>query len=225
MVGIKEKINVEISLIESCIQDFKQKGKSMFLSSSFQSHSIPMLHIFSKIDRSIPVYFVDTGFHFPETIVYSEMISNILNTEMKVVSSNISKIDLITNENRFLFTSDPNLCCSLNKVDPIDRICEQYDIWVTGVRKDQSKVRQNFEMIAKGKGDIIRFHPMLNWDTKMINTYINMYNLPPHPLESEGYQSVGCSPCTGKPEYDERSGRWVGMNKTECGLHLGVSKT
>ena len=89
-------------------------------------------------------------------------------------SSNISKIDLITNENRFLFTSDPNLCCSLNKVDPIDRICEQYDIWVTGVRKDQSKVRQNFEMIAKGKGDIIRFHPMLNWDTKMINTYINM---------------------------------------------------
>ena len=222
---MKEKIKVEISLIESCLKTFKEQGKSMFLSSSFQSHSIPMLHIFSRIERNIPVYFVDTGFHFPETIVYSDTISNILDLNLKVVSSNIPKIDLITNENRFLFTSDPDLCCSLNKVDPIDRVCDQYDVWITGVRKDQSIVRQNFEMVAKGKGDIIRFHPMLNWDIEMISTYINMYNLPLHPLESEGYQSVGCSPCTGKPVYDKRSGRWVGMNKTECGLHLSVIKT
>ncbi len=224
MVGIEEKIDVEISLIESCIQDFKQNGKSIFLSSSFQSHSIPMLHIFSKIDRSIPVYFVDTGFHFPETIVFCEKISNALDIELNVVSSNIPKIDLITKENRFLFTSDPDLCCQLNKVDPIERVCEQYDVWVTGVRKDQSKVRENFDMIAKGKKGVTRFHAMLNWDYEMINTYIKMHSLPAHPLEEEGYQSVGCSPCTSKPIYDDRSGRWIGMNKTECGLHLGVIK-
>jgi len=221
---IKNRIDVERSLAESCLKSFQEQNQSIFISSSFQTHSIPMLHMLSEMDSSIEVYFVDTGFHFPETLIFREQIVNLLDLNLKVVSSHIPKIDLITKSNRFLFTSNPDLCCQLNKVDPIDQVCKQYDIWISGVRKDQSSTRNNFDIIAKGRNGITRFHPMINWDMKMINTYIHMNNLPSHPLEKDGYHSIGCSPCTSKPVFDERSGRWIGMNKTECGLHLGVKK-
>ena len=219
---VAEKIQTEISFVESQIAKYKSEGNKIFASSSFQSHSIPMLHLLSRIDDSIPIYFIDTGFHFPETILYRNQISELLGLNLKTVKANIPKINLIGNENRFLYTSKPDLCCQINKVDPINTAAKDYDIWITGVRKDQNKNRANFTYEGKTIDGKMRFHPMLNWDDKMINTYLSKFNLPSHPLEIEGYQSIGCAPCTQKPLIDERSGRWVGMHKTECGLHLGV---
>ncbi len=220
---IENRIQTEVSFVKNQIESYLADGKRIFASSSFQSHSIPMLHILSQIDSNIEIYFVDTGFHFPETIVYREQVQSQLDLNVKVVESDISKIDLLNRSNKFLFTTDPDYCCHINKVSPIDKVALSFDVWITGVRKDQSKVRSDFGYEAMGRNGIKRFHPMINWDDKMINLYINRNNLPSHPLESEGYNSVGCAPCTGKPRFDERSGRWVGMNKTECGLHLDVT--
>lgn len=201
---------------------YKERGLSIFASTSFQTHSIPMLHLISRIDNSIPIYFIDTGFHFPETISYRQEITKLLDLNIQIVGSQISKIDLLGKSNKFLYTTDPNYCCELNKVNPLNAVTTKYDVWITGVRKDQNSNRQEFNYEAIGVNNITRFHPMLNWDEKMINTYLSRNNIPSHPLTLEGYKSVGCAPCTVKPVFDERSGRWRGMHKTECGLHLGV---
>lgn len=219
---IENKIRTEISFVKDRIEEYLIGNKKIFISSSFQSHSIPMLHLISQMMPDIPIYFVDTGFHFPETISYRDEIEKTLNLNIKTVSSKISKINQIGNEGKFLFVSDPDYCCDINKVGPMQEVAREYDVWLTGVRKDQSAHRKGLTYEAEGKNGILRFHPMLNWDDKMINTYISKNNLLTHPLEKDGYKSIGCAPCTSKPKYDERSGRWLGMNKTECGLHLGI---
>lgn len=220
--SIEEKFNTEISFCKTQIEKYQSERKSIFASSSFQSHSIPMLHLLSEIDKSIPIYFIDTGFHFPETILYRNQIAELLNLNLKITKSEVPKLNQIGNDNRFLFSSNPDFCCHINKVEPMNIVAKEYDVWITGVRKNQNSNRAQFGYEAKGANGIIRFHPMLNWDDKMINTYLYKNSIPPHPLEAEGYKSIGCAPCTGKPIFDKRSGRWQGMHKTECGLHLGV---
>jgi len=99
-----------------------------------------------------------------------------------------------------------------------------YDIWINGVRADQSSVRKAMKEEQAAPNDTIRFHPMLGWNSKMIYEYRKEFNLPSHPMEEEGYLSIGCEPCTRKidPEMNEREVRWFGLNKTECGLHTDL---
>jgi len=108
----------------------------------------------------------------------------------------------------------------------MDHVLQQSDVWISGVRKDQSKTRSKFGKEEAGKHDTLRYHPMLEWDNKMIWKYIHDHNIPHHPLEAKGYFSVGCEPCTAASfSMDEdRDGRWAGMNKTECGLHTDLVK-
>ena len=126
-----------------------------------------------------------------------------------------------TQSTRLLFASDPDLCCHLNKVVPLEPILAQYDVWINGVRADQGEVRKNFKVEEKAKLGTIRFHPMLDWNSKMIYDYLRENEIPHHPLEDKGYFSIGCEPCTRKWDVnmDERDGRWFGLKKTECGLN------
>ena len=206
------------------INEYQQGYLKMFTSSSFQTHSIVLLHILSRIDNSIPVYFINTGFHFPETIAFKDKVAEMLKLNIKEVSSFTPKHMQKDSKGGFLFTSDPDFCCYLNKVQPLEPILAEHDVWINGVRADQSSVRKNFKVEEKAPHDVIRFHPMLDWNTKMIELYIKEHQLPRHPLEEKGYFSIGCEPCTRKfdLEWSAREGRWFGLNKTECGLNTDL---
>ncbi len=215
---LNENIIQELENTRSMLLDYKKKGKKIFVSSSFQTHSIPLLHIVAQVDNTIPVYFLNTGFHFPETLLYRDQIAELLNINVYSLESQIPKINQKDSKGRFFFCSNTDYCCNINKIQPLEPILMTSDIWITGVRKDQNKNRSAMKAEAKGPFDTTRFHPMLNWTSKMIFEYRQKYQLPEHPLEASGYLSVGCEPCTQK-HIDGRSGRWAGQNKNECGLH------
>jgi phosphoadenosine phosphosulfate reductase len=203
------------------IKDYHARGLRIFASSSFQSHSIPMLHILSTIDPDIPVYFLDTGFHFPETKVYRDEVGSQLGIQIISLESTMPKIAQRDQSGQFLFTSDPDRCCYINKVLPLEPVLKSHDIWISGVRRDQTQFRSDLAEETSGIHDTLRYHPMLDWNSKMIWNYRQQYNLPEHPLDAKGYLSIGCVPCTRKwsPEDDERGARWAGMTKEECGIH------
>lgn len=102
----------------------------------------------------------------------------------------------------------------------MEPVMMEYDVWINGIRADQNANRRNMKVEQPAPHDCLRFHPMLDWSNKMIYEYINEHDLPRHPLDDKGYQSIGCEPCTRKFDLNnERDARWFGMNKTECGLH------
>lgn len=210
--------------IKERLTDYRNSGKSLFTTSSFQSHSLVLLHILSRIDKTIPIYFINTGFHFPETVRFRDQIGEQFGLNIIDLKSDIPKFMQRDSEGRLLFTSDPDHCCYLNKTQPVDAILMSHDIWINGVRADQSATRAAMKEEQPAKHGCIRFHPMLDWNAKTIWQYQKEHSLPKHPLEEKGFVSIGCEPCTRKldPEMQEREARWFGMNKVECGLHTDL---
>lgn len=210
--------------IKEKIEGYKAAGKKLFTTSSFQSHSLVLLHILSRIDKTIPIYFINTGFHFPETVKFRDEITALFGLNTIDLKSDVPKFMQRDYEGKLLFTSDPDHCCYLNKTQPMDAILRSNDVWINGVRADQSAVRAAMKVEQPSQHGSIRFHPMLDWNAKMIWEYQTEYQLPKHPLEQKGYLSIGCEPCTRKldPEMQEREARWFGLNKVECGLHTDL---
>jgi phosphoadenosine phosphosulfate reductase len=213
-----------VDAIAEQVQRYKAEGKKLFTSSSFQSHSLVLLHILSRIDRAIPVYFINTGFHFPETIRFRDYVTSLFGLHTIDLKSEMPKIMQRDAEGRLLFTSDPDHCCYLNKTQPMDAVLREYDVWINGVRADQSAVRAAMKVEQPAPYGKLRFHPMLDWTAKMIWQYQKEHNLPKHPLEEKGYVSIGCEPCTRRldPNMQEREARWYGLKKAECGLHTDL---
>ena len=210
--------------IEAQIGTYKQAGKKLFTTSSFQSHSLVLLHMLSRIDRTIPVYFINTGYHFPETVQFRDYITDLFGIRTLDLRSEVPKFMQRDADGKLLFTSDPDHCCYLNKTQPMDAILLAHQVWINGVRADQSAVRAAMKVEQPAKHGCLRFHPMLDWTSKMVWEYQKEFNLPKHPLEGKGYISIGCEPCTRKadPDMIEREARWFGMNKVECGLHTDL---
>ena len=212
--------------IKEQIEKYKAKNLKIFASSSFQTQSVVLLHILSKIDNSIPIYFLNTGYHFPETLAYRDLLAELLNLNVIDLVSSVPKIQQKNEKGNPLFTSDPDYCCYINKVQRLEPVLKEKDVWISGVRADQSATRQEMNREDRAQHGVIRYHPMLGWTSKMIYDYIRENDLPKHPLEGKGYMSIGCQPCTIKMETDPndngRSGRWFGMQKTECGIHTDL---
>jgi phosphoadenosine phosphosulfate reductase len=213
-------------LTEDIRQDldaYKARGLKIFASSSLQTNSMPLLHIISQVAPEIPIYFLNTGYHFPETLEFRQQVKDMLGLNITDLFSAVPKYQQRDANGRLLFTSDPDYCCYLNKIQPLEPILASNDVWISGVRGDQSKVRAQMKREEKAPNGVLRYHPMLGWTSKMVYDYIRLHKLPKHPLEGEGYVSIGCEPCTRKIDVDalldDRNGRWFGMNKTECGLH------
>lgn len=207
--------------IQQKIGEYQEKGWRLFSTSSFQTHSVVLLHILSQIDRAIPIYFINTGYHFPETIAYRDQVAQLLGLNLVDLPSSTPKHLQRDATGKLLFTSDPDYCCFLNKVQPLDNVLTEYDVWINGVRADQSATRKAMHTEEKAPHNTIRFHPVLDWNSRMIETYLKEHQLPRHPLEEKGYFSIGCEPCTRKfdPDMLERETRWYGLKKVECGLH------
>ena len=214
-----------VNSIREYINRYNDEGKKMFASSSFQTHSIPMLHIISSIDNAIPVYFINTGFHFPETIAFRDKVAQDFGLNLVDLESLVPKNQQRDEDGNLYFASDPDYCCFLNKTQPMAPVLQQMDVWINGVRGDQNANRKAMQVEAKTPQGALRYHPMLHWTSKMIFDYAKQHNLPKHPLETQGYLSIGCEPCTRKFSFDnDRGGRWYGMKKTECGLHTDLIK-
>ncbi len=211
---------MKVAEIHAVLEKLEEEGKSLFVTSSFQTHSIPLLHIIAISGRNIPVYSLNTGFLFPETLVFRDQLKDTLGIEIHDIFSDTPKYQQRDALGNFFFTSNPDYCCHLNKVQPTARLLDKYDVWVNGVRFDQNANRSRMQVFQKTGQKAMRFHPLLDWSIQEIYAYIREYNLPRHPLDDQGYSSIGCEPCTRKTNLDDsREARWFGMNKTECGLH------
>ena len=218
------EVQTAFAAIEESIVRYKAEGKKMFATSSFQTHSIPLLHIISRVDNSIPIYFINTGFHFAETLNFRDEIGKLFNLNIVDLHSITPKNLQRDGKGNFYFTSDPNYCCFLNKTQPMEPVLAEKDIWINGIRADQNANRRNMKIEQPAPNNSMRYHPMLHWDNKMVFGYKSAHNLPSHPLEAKGYLSIGCEPCTRKFDFENnRDGRWFGMKKTECGLHTDLA--
>ncbi len=190
-------------------------------SSSFQTQSVPLLHIISRVCPEMPVLFIDTGFHFVETLAFRDELQARYGLNIIIVHPAVSKSQLLAKYGEGLYRRDPDLCCYINKVEPMQRMLAGMRAWVSGVRSDQTAQRREMQVLEVQPSGLLKIHPMLNWTRQELWEYIEKYRLPYHPLYPEGYLSVGCAPCTRPVSAgeDERAGRWAGTGKTECGLH------
>jgi len=220
----KEYFHLKQLAIAETVSGFLDKGLRVFCTSSFQTQSLPLLHMLSKVRGFETVYMTDTGFLFPETLAFAKKIVTLFGLNLVILSSEITKSQQLDANGRFLYASDPDTCCRINKVYPLDKIISQYDIWINGVRGDQSSVRSSLSEYENTKHECLRYHPILNWTAKDVYYYNKVFDLPAHPLELEGYVSIGCEPCTARVsvEGNIRNSRWSGMTKTECGLNTDL---
>lgn len=210
---------------------FRGRGLRVFASSSFQTNSVLLLHMVSRYDPELPVYFLNTGYHFPETLAYRDRLAAMLGLRRVVdVRPGVSKAHQRDATGRLLYASDPDCCCHLNKVAPMEPIRATHDVWLSGLRAAQNAFRAGLRRVERGADGKIRFHPFLEWGNREVYRYRMLHGLPAHPLEEKGYFSIGCQPCTRRMDLSEqasgvggagdgRGGRWQGLRKTECGLH------
>ena len=193
--------------------------------SSFGTESAILLHLVTQAKPDVPVLFLDTGKHFPETLAYRDEL--IARLGLNVINLTPDAEELAAKDETGLrWSYDPDGCCEIRKVKPLEKALAQYDASITGRKGFQASTRQGLPRFEPdGNTGRIKINPLANWTREMIDAYFETYDLPRHPLESEGYPSIGCSPCTSKvkPGEDPRSGRWRGWDKTECGIHTPVS--
>lgn len=190
-------------------------------SSSFQTQGVPLLHMISRIQPSLPIIFLDTGYHFPETLVFRDQLVNDWKLNLRVVRAAMSRHEFVRRYGGELFRRDPDQCCYINKVEPMQRAIAGLRGWISGIRRDESQARASIRTIERTPQGVLRIHPLANWTKHDIWQYIDDHHLPEHPLLAQGYLSIGCAPCTRPvlPGDDERAGRWADHEKVECGLH------
>ena len=199
--------------IGSLYDDFS--NDEIMLTSSFAATSAMLLKFFSDVNKSQLIYFIDTGYHFKETLIYKDYLIQLYELNVKNITAEEWKHKFTTDDQTW--TKDPDLCCSINKVEPLEKIKESYKVWVSGLMRWQSDNRSTLDVFEERNG-MIKFYPLLDVTQDERESFIKDHHLPFHPLISKGYFSIGCKHCTvpGKG----REGRWNNSPKTECGLHL-----
>lgn len=196
--------------------------------SSFGAESAVLLHLIAAIDRDVPVLFLDTGKHFPETLAYrDELVRRLGLTNLINLTPDADALAR-KDENGLRWSYDPDGCCEIRKVEPLARAMTGFDATFTGRKGFQSKTRSGlprFEIDTSDAAGRLKVNPLADWSADQIADYFAATGLPAHPLVADGYPSIGCMPCTSKvaPGEDPRSGRWRGWDKTECGIHTDVS--
>jgi len=192
--------------------------------SSFGAESAALLHLVASVDRSVPVLFLDTGRHFPETLAYRDLLAERLGLNLRNLQPDpelLAKRD--ATELRWSY--DPDGCCEIRKVLPLEAGLVGIEATITGRKAFQASTRAalpRFEL----DGDRLKINPLADWTKADLDTYFTAHDLPVHPLVAQGYPSIGCAPCTSvvKPGEDPRAGRWRGWDKTECGIHTPTSE-
>jgi phosphoadenosine phosphosulfate reductase len=167
-----------------------------------------------KIDPDIEVVFIDTGYHFPETLETVEAVRRRYGLNLRMMT--------VATQEEALWEADPENCCSAVKVGQLDRALETKDAWMSGLRRAEAPTRAKAPIVGRDIRGLVKVNPLATWSDLDVDGYIADHDVPVNPLLAQGYLSIGCMPCTKPvtPGEDPRSGRWAGRDKTECGLHL-----
>jgi len=191
--------------------------------SSFGTESAVLLHLVARADPATPVIFVDTLRMFPETLAYRDTLLAAFGlSDSRTVKPDPAML-AAKDAQELRWSYDPDGCCEIRKVEPLRRAKAGLDSWISGRKAFQSQTRQNIARFEIEDGRL-KLNPLGDWVKADLDAYFAAHDLPRHPLEAEGYPSIGCQPCTSKvlPGEDPRAGRWRGWDKTECGIHVAA---
>jgi phosphoadenosine phosphosulfate reductase len=179
-------------------------------------------HLVAQVVPGVEVLFVDTGYHFAETLGTRDAVDVVLPVRVRTLRPELTVAEQNAQYGPRLYERDPDLCCALRKVAPLRRALTEYDAWVTGVRRDETAARAGVQVVQWDEGNSkVKVNPIAHWSARDVAGYVDYHGVLHNPLLDAGYASIGCAPCTGPVAADEdpRSGRWAGQAKNECGIH------
>jgi phosphoadenosine phosphosulfate reductase len=207
-------------------------GSRAAIGTSFQGAGLVMLHLAQAHGLRFPVFTLDTDLLFPETYELKRRLEEFFGIPIEALRPDITLEQQEDAQGKELWKRQPDLCCTIRKVLPLQSKLGQLDCWITGLRRQQSETRASTDLVevyvfdpSAGR-DIVKLNPMALWSREKIWDYIREHKIPYNPLHDAGYRSIGCQPCTAKSGSDEteRGGRWIGFNKAECGIHTFLSR-
>jgi phosphoadenosine phosphosulfate reductase len=204
-------------IVEWALGEF---GERFCVTSSFAD--AVLVHVVSKVAPGIEVVFLDTGLHFAETLRVREIVQRTLPVTVRSVRPEQTVGEQAAEHGPKLWARNPDECCALRKVEPLEEGLREYDAWATGLRRDESPTRANTPVVGwDAKRRKVKVSPIARWTQGDVDAYVAEHGVLTNPLLMDGYPSVGCAPCTRRvlEGEDARSGRWSGSTKTECGLH------
>ncbi|MCW2541343.1 MAG: phosphoadenylyl-sulfate reductase [Frankiales bacterium] len=204
-------------ILDWTVQNF---GRDWCITSSMADAVLP--HLASQALPGVDVVFLDTGYHFAETIGMRDAVSVMLPVTIRSITAERTVAQQDAEFGAKLHDRDPNLCCAMRKVEPLERSLAPYRAWASGLRRADSASRADVKVVEwDAKRDMVKVNPIAAWSDEDVDRYISDNGILVNPLLSDGYGSIGCAPCTRRllPGEDARAGRWAGTNKTECGLH------
>jgi phosphoadenosine phosphosulfate reductase len=209
---------------------WKRFGERAAIGTSFQGAGLVMMHLAKENGIKFPVFTLDTGLLFAETVELKKRLEDFFGWQIDSLVPDLTVEQQATAHGPELWKRDPDLCCTMRKVLPLQTKLGELDCWITGLRREQSQTRANIGIIelykfdeATGR-DIVKLNPMANWSRDAVWKYLHDHRIPYNALHDQGYRSIGCWPCTSKTNGDERAGRWIGFNKVECGIHTFLAK-
>ena len=195
------------------------------LACSFGAEDVVLVDMVHRIDPSLPLFYLDTDFLFQETYATRDRITaqyDLKPAQLLQIKSRLTPSEQAKQYGEALWAKDPDRCCQLRKVEPLMRMLQGYDAWITGIRREQAPSRANAGLIERdNKFGLVKVNPLARWTWTDVWTYIKLYEIPYNPLHDQNYPSIGCTHCTAPvaPGEDPRAGRWKNFAKTECGLH------
>ena len=205
-------------ILDAAINDLFPKRISLV--SSFGAESALLLHFLAEVDPTTPVLFLDTGKHFDETLTYRDILAGRFEfTDLRSLEPDAAAIAKHDHDGT-LWSTNPDLCCQLRKVDPLERALAPFAAWITGRKRYQNSARAKLAVFESLAGRV-KVNPLAHWTAADIEEAFKQYKLPQHPLVYDGFKSIGCKPCTIRVAEggNTRAGRWAGQDKAECGIH------
>jgi len=214
--------DVESMTAEECLLwAYDRFGDKLCLTCSWQKQSSVLVHMVGELGIDVPVIELDTGLFFAETYATRERLVERYALEL-IRPEVITIAEQHRREGPNLWESNPDRCCHVRKVEPLERALKDYDAWISGIRREQSLTRKDAQRVEfSERYDVWKIQPLVDWDAKRVDAYIHVNEIPYNPLHDAGYPSIGCIPCT-RPvsrDQDERAGRWADSDKIECGIH------
>ncbi len=208
-------------ILEWAIRKF---GEKLTLACSFGAEDVVLVDALQRIPggKKVDIFYLDTDLHFPETYETRDRLEERYGIRFKRVTPALTLDEQQASYGPALWRQDPNRCCYLRKVQPLEKTLSEYDAWMTGIRREQSPTRRKAQIVeVDQRFRLTKVNPLVHWTSEDVWAYIRERDVPYNPLHDERYPSIGCAPCT-RPVHegeDLRSGRWSGFQKTECGLH------
>jgi phosphoadenosine phosphosulfate reductase len=217
-VGAELELAPAEVIIEWAVATFGER----FCITSSMSDAV-LAHLASRVAPGVDVVFLDTGYHFPETVGTRDAVEATLPVNLVTVVPDLTVAEQDAAYGKDLFARDPDLCCAMRKVAPLQRSLERYDAWATGLRRQETHNRVIAPVVGWDENkEKVKVSPLARWSDEDVERYIDEHGVLVNPLQYDGYPSIGCRPCTRRvaPGEDRRGGRWSGSAKTECGIHL-----